>query len=109
MQKIPGKDSAPIAGAAIVTPLVPAAAHPRLDDCVDGFGLPDLIVVERPPSPDLLGEDLPGYDLWRFSSQLFPYAVRVSRARNRLLRHRHLYLFHFLILSTLRMLPALVH
>src|SRR5216683_1102789 len=51
-RRLPGEHAAPLARAAVLAALVPAAADMRLHDRVDRIGLADLVDSQRPPRSD---------------------------------------------------------
>src|ERR1700677_3695024 len=78
-RRLPDDDATPVAGAAVVPALVPAATDARLDHGVDPLGLSDLVVAEGPPGPHLRGEDPPCCLLRRLHLKGLANAVRVER------------------------------
>src|SRR5262245_56149304 len=56
-RRLPGQYASPVARAAVVAPLVPAAADARLDHRVHGVGLDDFVGRERQPGGELLREN----------------------------------------------------
>src|SRR5215472_9169240 len=57
--RLPRKDTAPVAGASIVTTFVPASPYPWLDDRVHRIGLADLVDRQGPSCTHLCREHPP--------------------------------------------------
>ena len=85
--RFPREYAAPLTRASIVTALVPAAPDARLDHCIHGIGLADLVGCQRPPRAHLFGEHPPCHRLRRLNVYDFPHTVRIDTTGRRLLGH----------------------
>src|SRR5580704_8981666 len=84
--RFPREYNAPVTSASIVTSLVPTATDARLDHCVHGVGLADLVIGQRPPSAHLLGEHSPCHRRRCLNAYDLPHTIGVVTAGHRLPR-----------------------
>src|SRR5262249_3489450 len=92
-RRFPHQHAAPVARAAVIATLIPAAAHPWLADSLHSVGLADLVHPQRPPRPHLFGENMPGHQWRRLHVNDLSDAVRVGSMRFDLFGHHELRTF----------------